>query len=264
MRKLALFLFAAGLVLAGLVAAPAGAAVVSRTVEYRQGETVMKGLVVWDDAVVGRRPGVLVVHEWWGLNAYARHRAEMLAGLGYVAFAADMYGGGRTTEHPDQAKAFMEEATAKVEIWRGRAQAALTALRAEPTVDPARIAAIGYCFGGATVMQMAYAGADVQGVMSFHGSLPPAEGVAPGKIKAKILAAHGAADALVPPERVQAFEKSLEAAGADWELVVYGGARHSFTNPEAAKAGMAALAYNPDADRRSWDLLQYFLKEIFK
>jgi len=264
MRKNILSRIAASLILAGLTTVPANAAVTSRAVEYRQGSTAMKGLLVWDDAVRGRRPGVLVVHEWWGLNAYARHRAEMLAKLGYVAFAADMYGGGRTADHPDQAKAFMEEATSSLETWRARALEALKTFRAQPEVDPARIAAIGYCFGGSTVMQLAYAGADVRGVMSFHGTLPPAEGIKPGVIKTKILAAHGAADPLVPPERVMAFEKGLEDVGADWELVVYGGAKHAFTNPEASKAGMAALAYDAEADRRSWDLLQYFLKEIFK
>lgn len=263
MRTSLVILFAAALAWLGTTPQQAAAAVQSRTVTYAQDGVTMKGQFYWDDAVKGKRPGVLVVHEWWGLNDYARHRAQMLAGLGYAAFAADMYGEGKATEHPDEAKAFMEKVTANQDVWRGRALRALEALRAQPEVDGGRIAAIGYCFGGATVMQLAYAGADVRGVASFHGSLPPAVGVRPGSIKAKVLALHGAADPLVPPERVLAFEKSLEEAGATWELVTYGGARHSFTNPGADKVGMTAMAYNARADRHSWDLLQYFLKELF-
>jgi dienelactone hydrolase len=265
MRKhtLFLFLFAAGLALASFTSAPALGAVKSRTVEYQQGGVTMKGLLFWDDAVKGKRPGVMVVHEWWGLDEHARHRAEMLAKLGYAAFAADMYGEGRMTSHAAEAQAWMEQITANVDNWRARALNALAVFRAQPEVDATRVAAIGYCFGGATVMHMAYAGADLKGVASFHGSLPPAEGIKPGVIKAKVLAAHGAADPLVPPERVQAFQKSLEDAGAVWEFVTYSGAKHSFTNPDAAKAGMPAMAYDARADRHSWDLLQYFLKEIF-
>ena len=141
--------------------------------------------------------------------------------------------------------------------------AALEFVRRQPMVDPAAVAAIGYCFGGSTVMQMAYAGADLKGVVSFHGSLPPALGVQKGSIKPKILAAHGAADAFVPDERVQAFQKSLDEAGATWSMMIFGGARHGFTNPEAASYGIDNIAYDAKADRQSWAMMREFLKEIF-
>jgi dienelactone hydrolase len=219
------------------------AALQSRTIDYKDGETPLKGYLVYDDAISGKRPGVIVVHEWWGLNDYARKRADMLAQLGYVAFAVDMYGDAKVTEHAQEAKAWMEQITANV--------------------DTSKLAAIGYCFGGATVMEMAYAGADLKGVVSFHGSLPPATPEQQKHIKAKILANHGSADSFEPPERVQAFEQSLDAAGADWELAIYGGARHGFTNPEAAKHGIENVQYNAEADRRSWALMQTFFDEIF-
>jgi len=263
MKHRSLSLLAAGLALAVLMPALALGAVKSKTVEYVHDGVTLKGLLVWDDAAKGKRPGVMVVHEFWGLNEYAKHRAELLAKMGYVAFAADMYGQGQMTTHAPEARGWMEQITANVDTWRARALTALEVLRSQPQVDPGRIAAIGYCFGGATVMQMAYAGADLKGVASFHGSLPPATGVVPGSIKPKVLAAHGAADAFVPAERVQAFQKSLEDAGAVWEFVSYGGTVHSFTNPGADKAGMANVAYNERADRRSWELLQSFLKEVF-
>jgi dienelactone hydrolase len=265
MKRLPTTLATALFALACLMPALALGAVKSKTIEYTHEGTTLKGQLYWDDAAKGKRPGVMVVHEWWGLNDYAKGRAEMLARLGYVALAADMYGQGQMTTHAPEAKGWMEQITANVDAWRGRALAGLAALRAQPQVDPARVAAIGYCFGGATVMQMAYAGADLSGVASFHGSLPPApQGLAPGSIKPKVLAAHGAADTFVPAERVQAFQKGLEDAGAVWEFVTYGGTKHSFTNPEAAKAGMEGMAYNQRADRRSWELLQSFLKEVFQ
>lgn len=241
----------------------ASAAVQSRPVEYSHGGTVCKGELFYDAALPGRRPAVMVVHEFWGINDYVRQRARMLAELGYVAFAADMYGNAMMTTHAPDARAWSQQISANIGNWRARALKALEILRAQPETDPSRVAAIGYCFGGSTVMHMAYAGADLAGVASFHGSLPPAEGVAKGAVKAKILAAHGAADAMIPAEKVQAFQKSLEDAGAVWEFVSYGGARHSFTNPDADKAGMANAVYDPRADQRSWQMLLTFLKEVF-
>lgn len=236
----------------------------SKALTYQDDGATLTGYLYWDDAVKARRPAVLVVHEWWGLNDYAKHRAEMLAKAGYVAFAMDMYGDKRVTEHAPEAQAWMEQITANVDAWRRRAMAALALIRSRPEVDPQSVAAIGYCFGGATVMQMAYAGADLKGVVSFHGSLPPAQGVQKGSIKPDILAAHGAADAFVPPERVREFQKSLDDAGATWTMAVYSGARHGFTNPDAGKFGIANIEYNARADAQSWQLMLDFLKGVFR
>jgi dienelactone hydrolase len=248
-----------------LLCAPlvAGAAIQTERVEYRDGDTVLTGYLSYDDAIEGKRPGVLVIHEWWGLNDYAKKRAEMLAELGYVAFAADMYGDNKVTEHAPDAQGWMQQITANQSAWQQRAIAGLETLKSSDRVDTEKLAAIGYCFGGATVMQMAYAGADLDGVASFHGSLPPAGTVEPGTIKPSILIAHGEADSFVPPERIAAFKEGLDAAGADWQMVVYSGARHGFTNPGAAAYGMDALAYDPKADARSWTLLQGFFDEVF-
>jgi dienelactone hydrolase len=234
----------------------------TETVEYEQGGTTLKGYLAYDDSITEKRPGVLVVHEWWGLNDYAKQRAEMIAELGYVAFAPDMYGDDKVTEHAADAQGWMQQITSNVDAWRARATAGLDVLKAQEQVDPDRLAAIGYCFGGATVMQLAYGGADLDGVVSFHGSMPPApDGVT---IKPAILAAHGYADSFVPPERVAAFQAALEKAGADWQVVVYGGARHGFTNPNAGEYGLENVQYDADADRRSWDLMQSFLGEVFE
>jgi dienelactone hydrolase len=241
----------------------ASAAVTTETVEYQDGETGLKGYLFYDDAVEGKRPGIIVVHEWWGLNDYAKKRAEMLAELGYVALAVDMYGDAKVTRHAEEAGGWMKQITANVDAWQRRALLAVDILKAQPQVDPTNLAAIGYCFGGATVMQMAYSGADLDGVVSFHGSLPPATKEQQSHIVASVLVAHGAMDTFVPTERVTAFQSALEAAGADWQMVTYGGARHGFTNPAADDYGMDALQYDPRADARSWTLMQAFFKEIF-
>jgi dienelactone hydrolase len=241
----------------------AGAAVKTETVEYKDGDTSLTGYLTYDDAIEGKRPGVIVVHEWWGLNDYVRERAEMLAELGYVAFAVDMYGDRKVTEHASEAKGWMQQITENVDAWQKRALLGLDVLRKHELVSPDHVAAIGYCFGGATVMQMAYAGADLDGVVSFHGSLPPATEEQQKNIKAKILVAHGEADGFVPAERVLAFKEALDAAGADWQLVGYGGARHGFTNPSAGSYGVDGVAYDEKADQRSWVLMQSFFDEIF-
>jgi dienelactone hydrolase len=217
----------------------------------------------YDDSIQGKRPGVMVVHEWWGLNEYAKRRAEMLAELGYVAFAADMYGDHRVTTHAADAKGWMMQVTENQDAWQRRALAGLTALQDSDKVDGDRLAAIGYCFGGATVMQMAYAGADLDGVVSFHGALPPATEAQQKQIKASVLVAHGEKDSHVPPERITAFKQALDAAGADWQMVTYSGAEHSFTNPDAGSAGVPGLKYDAKADARSWSLMQDFLTEVF-
>ncbi|MGB5202305.1 MAG: dienelactone hydrolase family protein [Sedimenticolaceae bacterium] len=247
-----------------LASSSANAVMQQEAVSYKDGDVELKGYLFWDDAFTGKRPGVLVAHEWWGLNDYAKLRAEMLAETGYVAFAADMYGDGKITRHADEAKGWMEQISSNAEAWQRRANLALAQLKAHPKVDAERLAAIGYCFGGATVMQMAYAGADLAGVLSFHGALPPATPEQAARVKARVLVAHGDADGLIPAERIQAFKQALSQASVDWEMDIYGGAKHSFTNPYADGYGMEALAYQEAADQRSWLRALAFLEDIFE
>ena len=245
-------------------ALPVVADVQSKAIEYQDGDTTLRGYLYWDDRYEKKRPGVLVLHEWWGLNAYARMRARILAEAGYVAFAPDLYGDGKMTEHAGEAKAWMQQISANIEQWQQRAKLGLDQLKAQEQVSGDELAAVGYCFGGATAMQMAYAGMELKGVASFHGSLPAATAEQQPNIKASILALHGDADQFVPQEKIDAFKKSLNEAGADWEMVVYGGARHSFTVPDAERKGIDNLKYDPKADRRSWAKLMSFLDELFR
>lgn len=250
----------------GLAAAPASAAVEGREVQYAAGGTTLKGYFAFDAAKAGKRPGVLVVHEWWGHNEYARRRARMLAELGYAALAVDMYGDGKTAAHPDDAKAFSGELMKNAETTKARFLAALEYLRAQPQTDPARIAAIGYCMGGGVVLNMARAGIDLKGVASFHGSLNAIVKAGPGGIKARLLVLHGADDGFIPPEAIAAFKQEMADAKADMTFIAYPGAKHSFTNPDAdeyaRKFGMP-IAYDAEADRRSWEELTRFLVRVF-
>ncbi len=240
----------------------AGAEVRTERVPYQHGDLQLEGYLAWNDAVPGKRPAILVVHEWWGLNDYVRGRAEQLARLGFVAFALDMYGKGKVTDHPDQAGTWMKAVQANVKGWRARASAGLEVLRAHDRVDAHRIGAIGYCFGGATVLQLAYSGAPVKGVVSFHGALPlPSLTQAPPSAP-KILVAHGNADPFVPDQQVTRLRAKLDAAGFDWHLIVYAGARHGFTNPDAGQYGMDALKYDQHADERSWTHMRLFFDEV--
>lgn len=239
------------------------AAIQTETVRYSDNGTELEGVMVWDDVATGKRPGILVVHEWWGLNEYAVDRAKMLAKQGYIAFAADMYGAGKVTTHGKEAGAWMKQISGNVEQWQNRAQLALDVLKDNSKVDATKTAAIGYCFGGATVMQMAYANADLDGIVSFHGSLPVAdENVT--KINSRILIAHGNADPFIPRKQVAAFQDRLEAISADWNMLVYGGVKHGFTNPGAASHNMDALKYDAYADQHSWQEMSEFFREIFK
>lgn len=223
-----------------------------------------QGYLVWDDRFEGKRPGVMVVHEWWGLNDYAKHRADEVAKLGYVAFAVDMYGTGKSTDTADQAREWMQGVTADVEEWRNVADAGLSQLKAHAMVNPDKLAAIGYCFGGGTVLQMAYGGLDVRAVVAFHGSLPSLPEQDADKLKAVINIEHGGADPFIPVEQVQLFKQRLDAVDADYEFHEYAGVKHSFTNPDADKRGMDALKYDADADHQSWRNMQNTLERVFR
>jgi len=242
------------------------AKVVGEEVGYRSGETVLKGYLAFDDAVEGKRPGVLVVHEWWGHNEYARVRAEMLAEEGYTALAVDMYGDGKQAAHPDDAGKFAAEVRSNMPQAEARFRAAMKLLQGHRTVDSERIAAIGYCFGGGIVLEMARRGVALDGVASFHGSLGSATPDHEGKVKAKVLVLNGADDPFVKPEQIAAFKQEMERAGADYRLINYPGAKHSFTNPQADRFGEQfgmPLAYNESADKASWAELTGFLERLF-
>jgi dienelactone hydrolase len=241
----------------------ASAAIKTKEVEYRQGDTTLQGFLAWDGAAKGKRPGILVVHEWWGHNEHARNQARRLARAGYVAFALDMYGKGKVATHPGDAEAFMKEATKDPAVLTARFDAALARLKQETRVDPERVAAIGYCFGGSVVLGMARAGADLAAVVSFHGALATATPAQAGKVKARVLVLTGADDPMIPPEQVLAFEEEMREASARFEVVSYPGARHSFTNPEAHRAGMEALAYDAQADEKSWARMLELFGEVF-
>jgi dienelactone hydrolase len=248
------------LVVAGVVRAE----VKTKTVEYKAGDVQCKGFLAWDDAIKGTRPGVLVVHEFWGLNDYARKRAEQLAKLGYVAFAADMYGAGQVTKHPKEAAKMAGMVRKNEKEWVARALAGLKVLRDNKMVDPDRVAAIGYCFGGSTVLQLAYHAAPVKAVVSFHGALPVPTEEQAKDIKAhkiKILICHGGADKFIPEKTVNEVRDALEKAGVNAQIVTYPNATHSFTVPTAAESGLGTR-YDPEADRRSWQEMQTLFQEV--
>lgn len=246
-----------------LLGSSASAAVRTSEVEYRHGDTLLQGFMAWDDSVQGRRPGVLIVHQWMGLTDYERMRAEQLASLGYVALAVDVYGKG--VRPADTGEAGKLAGTYKKDraLLRARVAAGLEALRASERVDPKRIAAIGYCFGGTAVLELARSGADVAGVVSFHGgldSLEPADG---RNVKARVLVLHGADDPYVPEAHIAAFQKELRDAKVDWQMVYYSGAVHAFTQKGAGNDPSRGAAYDERADRRSWQAMRAFFEEIF-
>ena len=235
-------------------------------VEYTSGNVILKGYLAYDTRVKGKRPGILVVHEWWGLNEYARQRARMLAGLGYTALAVDMYGDGRQAGHPDEAGKFAKEVSDNLDMKISRFMAAMNYLKKHEHVDPARIAAIGYCFGGGVVLDMARSGLDLSGVVSFHGGLTTNNPAKPGAVKAKILVCHGEQDTFTTAEQIAAFKQEMSDAKADLQFITYKDAKHSFTNPDAdsfAKKFNIPLGYNAAADKKSWEDMRKFLKSVF-
>ncbi len=244
-------------------AATASAEIKTKVVDYAVGGTALQGFIAWDDASAAKRPGVVVVHEWWGHNEHARNSARRLAEAGYVGFALDMYGRGKLAAHPDDAMKFMTEATKDPAALGARFNAALAELKKDPHVDPSRVGAIGYCFGGTVVIGQARLGADLDVVASFHGGLGGLPPVKPGAVKARVLVYTGAADPMIPADQVEAFRKEMAAAGAKVDIVSYPGAKHGFTNPDAGSFGMDALAYDAAADKASWAAMLEAFKEVF-
>ncbi|MDG4551189.1 MAG: dienelactone hydrolase family protein [Candidatus Contendobacter sp.] len=252
------------LLLSGLAPALVQAATIeTKPVEYRQGDTRLVGYLAYPKDAKGPLPGVLVVHEWKGLNDYAKRRAEQLAELGYVAFAADIYGDGKTVTDAKEAGALSGTYKKDRPLLRARTAAGLAALKAQPGVAGDKVAAIGYCFGGVAVLELARSGADLAGVVSFHGGLDTPTPQDAKNIRAKVLALHGADDPYVPADQVAAFEQEMRAAGVDWQLIAYGGAVHGFTNPAHGGDNSKGAAYNASADTRSWAAMRQFFTELF-
>ncbi|NNG12627.1 MAG: dienelactone hydrolase family protein [Halobacteria archaeon] len=255
------------IVLLMLFSLPSQGSLVGEEVSYQAGDTTLKGYIAYDAAVEGRRPGILVVHEWWGHNDYARKRAERLAALGYTALAVDMYGEGKTADHPDDAGKFAGAIRQNLPLMQSRFEAAREFLTRHPTVDPESNAAIGYCFGGGVVLEMARQGLDLDAVVSFHGSLGGGTRAEAGKVKARILVANGADDPFVSAEQISAFKAEMDAAGADYTFINYPGARHSFTNPDADRFGESfdlPLAYDAAADADSWRAMLELFAATFR
>lgn len=255
-------LFVAAFACVVMASAIAQGKVVGKNVDYTDGDVKLQGYLAYDDAVKDKRPGVLIVHEWWGRDEFVEGKARELAALGYVAFALDMYGTGVKAADATQAAELAAKFKGKPLI-RTRAQAGLDVLAKQPQVDPDRIAAIGFCFGGTTCLELAYSGANLKGIASFHGGLLPPPEADMKKIKAKFLILHGADDGFVPPDVVAACEDGLRKAGADWQFIAYSGAVHSFTNPKADERNLPGAKYNEPAARRSWRAMEDFFKEIF-
>lgn len=240
----------------------APAAVQTKVVDYEHDGTKLKGFLAYDDASKDKRPGVLVFPEWWGLNDYARDRAKQLAEMGYVAFAADLYGDGKVIDvaHPQDAQKMAMFLRANVKTWRGRAEAALKQLTSQPNVDTSRIAAIGYCLGGSTALQLAYTGADLDAVATFHAALPTPTPEEAKAIKARLLITHGADDKFIPEKAIADFKAALMNDGAKLDFVAYPGVVHSFTVPSADKANNPGMKYDKNADEDSWKRM----RELFQ
>jgi dienelactone hydrolase len=246
-----------------LLANTVQAKVVTQPVEYTQSGKILEGYLAYDDAIAGKRPGVLVVHEWWGLNDYAKMRADQLAQMGYVAFAVDMYGKGIVATTPQEAGKLAGEVRGNRALMRERVAAGLQVLQQQELVDSARVAAIGFCFGGTTVLELAYAGANIAGIVSFHGGITVPDATDSPGIKARVLVLHGADDPSVKPETISAFQEAMRTGGIDWQMMYYGGAVHAFTNPASGNDKSRGAAYDEKAAKRSWQHMQDFFAEIF-
>jgi dienelactone hydrolase len=250
-------------VLAFLACGNAQAEVVNKVITFEHDGVVLEGYLAWDNALEGPRPGVLVVHQWMGLTDNERMRADMLASLGYAAFATDIFGQGIRPANVAEASEQAGKYYGDLPLYRARLQAGLAQLKSQPGVDPERLAAIGYCFGGKGALELARSGADVAGVVSFHGNLDTGMPASADDIKAKVLVCHGAVDPYVKPEAVQGFLEEMEAAQVDYQLVMYAGAVHAFTQKGAGDDPSKGAAYNEAADHRSWIAMKDFFAEIF-
>lgn len=256
MRVLAIMMFAA---------VPAFADVKSKPVEYDAEGTKCKGVLYYPDDAKGPLPAVIVFHDFRGLNDYAKKRAEMLAKEGYIGFCADVYGDGKTSEHPADAIEFMKAVRQNEKVWLGRAQAALKAIQAQPNVQKDKIATIGYCFGGTTSLMLAFSGADVKSTAVFHAGLPKVTPEQAKSVKGPILICQGAADAMLKEADVKAFRDVLDGAKAKYEYIEYPGATHSFTVEGVEKAMPEfKMKYDADADKKSWDSMMKLFKETLK
>jgi dienelactone hydrolase len=235
----------------------------TQDITYRDGDLSCNGFLAYDETIRDKRPGVLVVHEAWGLGEHAMERAKMLAGMGYVAFAADMFGGRKQIGSMDEVMKVLGDLLGSPPKVRARAGAALATLAAQPQVDAKRLGAIGFCFGGSTVLELARGGSDLAGVVSFHGGLESQGPAASGAVKAKVLVCTGADDPMIPPTQVVAFEDEMRKAGADWQVISYGNTVHSFTNPTADGSVSPGILYNKSTDKRSWAAMTSFFAEAF-
>lgn len=236
----------------------------TQTVDYKSGDIVFEGYLAYDSSLVGHRPGVLIIHQWRGITDYEKTRARTLAQMGYIAFVADIYGKGIRPPNNDEARKQVGQYYGDRTLFRARTLAGLNQLKQFKSVDTTRIAAIGYCFGGSGVLELARSGAHLNGVVSFHGSLATPTPADAKNIKAKVLVLTGADDPSVPFDQVKDFEDEMTAGGVDWQLISYGGAVHSFTIPTAGNDNSTGSAYNEKADKRSWEAMKSFFAEIFK
>ena len=242
----------------------ASAAIKTELIQYKDHDAVLEGMIAYDDASTEKRPGVLVVHEWWGLNDHAKNSAKKLAEMGYVAFAADMYGKGVLTDDPAVAGELSGALKGDRPALRHRAQSALDALKGFKFTDPEKLGAIGYCFGGTTVLEIARSGAPVKGIVSFHGGLATPTPEDAKNVTCRVLACHGADDPFVTAKEVAAFKKEMDDAKVSYQFIAYPGAKHSFTNPDVDRHGMDGAKYNAAAAEKSWNDMKTFFEEVLK
>ena len=261
MKKLFILLFLFGLT------ATATAGIHTQAVKYSSGGIQLTGFLAYDDAIKGKRPGILVVHEWWGHNKHAQNKARKLAELGYTALALDMYGSGKLADHPDKAGEFMNAAFKNWDASQAKFREAKKLLQAHKTVDPEKIGAIGFCFGGAVSIRMARGGEDLKGVVGFHSALPDQPKLAKDQVSASILVINGAADGFLNSDTIAAFVKEMVDANVDFRYMSLKGVRHSYTNPQAdefsKKFNLPALKYDKAADQRSWKAMHRFFQRVF-